>query len=100
MSEPYVDPFGVCERLAPGVLGYTVDMPDGTLNIPYIQAERPGSGDVARYLDSLPRDRRVCVPCVLSERLWMMLERRGFQPALEWAEEAGEWVDVMARGPA
>jgi hypothetical protein len=100
MSEPFVDPFGIQVRLAPGVTGYTVDMPDGTLNVPYVQAERPGSGDVGRYLDSLARDRRVCVPCVISARLQGMLERRGFLPEQEWAEEVGEWVDCMVRAAA
>ncbi len=95
--DDYVDPLGVMERLAPGVLGYTVDMPDGTLNIPMIQAEREGNGDVGRYLESLPRDRRICFPCVISRRLQGMLERRGFVPSVEWADDFEEWVEVMAR---
>lgn len=88
--EPYHDPMGILVRLAPGVLGYTVDMPDGTLNIPVIQAEEPGNGDVGRYLDRLPKDHQICVPCVISLRLEQMPMRRGFRPTVEWAQDFGE----------
>jgi hypothetical protein len=95
----YRDPMGVQELLAPGVVGYTWEMPDGSLNIPLITALRPGSGDVGRYLDGLPHGRHIRVPCVISARLQGMLERRGFTPAQVWSEDFEEWVDVMERRP-
>ena len=64
-------------ELAPGVWGYTVENEQG-LWVPIINAENPGSGDVSRYLDGLPKDRPVHFPCVISERLAGMLLRRGF----------------------
>jgi hypothetical protein len=84
------------ERLAPGVGGYCMDMPDG-LFIPVITADNEGSGDVGRFLDSLPTDRRVVVPNVISPRLAGMLVRRGFAVASEWFEDAGEWIEVYER---
>jgi hypothetical protein len=96
-DEPYVDPLGVMVRLAPGVLGYTVDMPDGSLNIPLIQAEHEGSGEVGRWIDALPVNRRIVFPTVISARLQGMLERRGYHPEQEWVEEFGEWANLMVR---
>lgn len=87
------------ERLAPGVFGYNADMGEKGLYVPWIQAEHEGSGDVGRYLDRLPRDRRVVFPTILSARLAGMLARRGFVPGQEWADEVGEWVDLMERRP-
>jgi hypothetical protein len=87
------------ESLAPGVLGYTVEA-DGVLYIPVIMAEEEGSGDVGRYLDSLPRDRTVKVPGVQSDRLRGMLERRGFEADQEWAPEFEEYVEVFILEPA
>ena len=46
------------------------------------------------YLDSLPKDRRVVFPCVVSDRLAGMLTRRGFSPG---DDDAGE-IDVYERG--
>jgi len=84
------------ERLASGVFGYTTET-DGGLYVGWIAAEHEGSGDVGRYLDSLPHDRRVVFPTVLSSRLVGMLLRRGFTVGEEYAEELGEWVDLMER---
>ena len=86
------------ELLAPGVLGYSVDTPEG-LYIPFIMAARPGAGDVGRFLDSLPLDRRVVVPCVISPLLASMLERRGFVVSVEWVEDLQEWCDIHERNP-
>ena len=86
------------ERLASGVLGYSMKTPRG-LYIPWIQAETEGDGRVGRYLDGLPLDRRVVFPTIISARLVGMLARRGFTPGWEWAEEAGEMVDFMERKP-
>lgn len=90
------DPLTELDTLAPGVIGYTVEHA-GALYIPMIEAEHAGSGAVGRYLDSLPRDRTVKVPTVISARLAGMLERRGFQEVAEWAPEVGEVVYVYVR---
>jgi hypothetical protein len=74
------------EHLASGVTGYTVRMSNGSLYVPLIQAVHEGNGDVGRYLDSLPIDRVVVVPNVVSGLLVGMLVRRGFALAYEWAE--------------
>jgi hypothetical protein len=84
------------EHLAPGVGGYSMETPRG-LYVPLITAQNEGSGDVGHYLDSLPTDQRVVVPNVVNPRLAGMLERRGFTVKMEWAEEFGEWVEVMVR---
>lgn len=84
------------DTLAPGVLGYTCEE-KGELWIPLIHAETPGSGQVAAYLDSLPRDRTVIVPNVLSPRLAGMLLRRGFDEEVRWIEEMEEAVDLFVR---
>lgn len=64
---------------APGVTALTTEREDGTLYIWTVRATNPGSGDVSRYLDGLPTDRRVIVPNVLNDKLRAMLERRGFE---------------------
>ena len=84
------------DRLAPGVFGYSVES-DGALYVPFIMAEKEGSGAVGKFLDELPTDRTVKVPNVESARLKGMLERRGFAPEMEWAEEFGEHVEVYVR---
>lgn len=86
------------ERLAEGVLGYSIETSEG-LYIPWIQAEVEGDGRVGRYLDALPTDRRIVFPTIISARLVGMLHRRGFVPSVEWSAEAGEWVDIMERAP-
>lgn len=84
--------------LAPGVHGAVFDTPEG-IYIPIISADNPGSGDIGRYLNSLPRDRVVKFPCVLSQRLQEMLERRGFVESQEWCDQTAEIVPVMVRCP-
>ena len=86
------------ERLADGVLGYSADTDHG-LYIPFIMAEVQGDGRVGKYLDSLPRDRRVVFPTILSMRLAEMLIRRGFHSDIEWSEDAGEHIEIMERQP-
>jgi len=83
-------------RLAPGVRGYTV-WSHGELYVPLVIAEREGSGDVGRYLDTLPLDRVVKFPSVLSERLAGMLLRRGFAPATEMTPRGP--CDLLVRCP-
>jgi len=80
--------------LAPGVRGYTLDV-DGALWVPLIYAEDEGSGQVGDYLDSLPFNRTVVVPNILSGRLAGMLQRRGFSPSVAEYEEGS--IDAMIR---
>jgi len=86
--------------LAPGVYGFTRDDPDGALVIPMIIGESPGSGDVARYLNTLPKNRRVIVEACISTRLAAMLERRGFvwRPDATLDPDTHEVVDGLVRG--
>lgn len=81
--------------LAPGVHGHLFDTPEG-LYVPIITADEPGTGDVARFLDSLPRDKRVVFPSVWSLRLREMLLRRGFRDAVEDDPRYGR-VQLMER---
>ena len=64
--------------IAEGVRGVWFDKPDAVY-LTFLYAVRPGSGDVGRMLDNLPKDRKVIVPTVLSGRLDGMLRRRNFQ---------------------
>lgn len=81
--------------LAPGVLGLLDDdAHTGQLVLLLVVAEVPGAGDVARFLDRLPRDRFIVVPNVIDPKLAGMLQRRGFHftdcayfdvPTREWS---------------
>jgi hypothetical protein len=82
-------------QIAPGVRGCMID-DGGALWVPLIFADRPGTGDVGRFLDSLPRHRTVKFPTVLSRRLEGMLQRRGFRPTVEDTPELGP-VEVWTR---
>lgn len=73
--------------LAPGVRGCAF-LCDGRIWIPLIIAERPGSGDVGRFLSALSP--RCSVVAVTSSRLRSMLVRRGFVERTE----RDEWNDV------
>lgn len=84
------------EQVADGVLGYTVEE-EGVLFVPVIMAVQEGDGSVGRFLDSLPRDRTVKVPEVMSSRLQGMLERRGFLHSFEWQDGVDEEIAVMVR---
>ena len=87
--------------VAPGVKADIHDEGIRGIYIPVIMALVPGSGDVGRYLDALPRDRRIVFPTVISNRLIGMLERRGFHVEPEWAPEPFmEWVECMVRDAA
>jgi hypothetical protein len=74
------------EPIAPGVLGYTVEKGDD-LYVPFVMAEKEGNGDVGRYLDGLPTDRRIVFPDVLSGRLLGMLVRRGYHLEIEYTSK-------------
>jgi hypothetical protein len=43
--------------VAPGVRAVMFDLPSG-IYVPWVAAEKPGNGDVARFLALLPTDRR------------------------------------------
>lgn len=89
--------FGKEPVLAPGVRGTAFDTPNG-IYIPLVHAEKRGNGDVGRFLDSLPRDRRVCFPTVISSRLVGMLKRRGFTLSIE-KDDLGQVVMMYQRCP-
>jgi hypothetical protein len=86
------------QMLAPGVRGYSVETSRG-LYIPVIISVDESKGNVGRYLDSLPTDRRVVVPNVMNSLLAEMLERRGFTRAREFSKEFDEWMTIHEREP-
>lgn len=73
------------DLVAPGVYG-EVAWRGSTVFVNVLIAEREGSGDVGRWLDSLT-DVRVIVPLVVSSRLRGMLSRRGFRFDGVWRRE-------------
>jgi hypothetical protein len=87
------------DELAPGVAGYTFDREADGLYVPLVAALRPGHGAVGRYLDILPRDRRVVFPNVISPVLEGMLQRRGFTLIEEWSEDYEAMVPCWHRLP-
>jgi hypothetical protein len=90
--------FDFIVELAPGVQGYTVDTDHG-LYVPLIESTEERQGNVGRYLDSLPTDRRVVVPNVINGLLADMLHRRGFILVEEWSEQMEEMVPCWERKP-
>jgi len=92
-------PLGFEDELAPDVWGYTVDCGDKGLYVPLVSTTKPGEGRVGLYIDSLPRDRRVVFPNVLSPILKGMLIRRGFTLTREFAEEFNDFVPCWERKP-
>ena len=84
------DHFNLAELdlLGPGVRGYAQEH-RGELWVSVVWAEREGSGDVGRWLDTLPKDRTVVFSRVLSARLAGMLDRRGFRPEVVLADVQG-----------
>ena len=68
-------------ELAPGVMGYATCGPGGEVYVPFIEATKPGTGDVGRFLDSLAPGTKV--PNVISGQLVGMLERRGWMLTFE-----------------
>lgn len=74
-----IDPsfFPFMTEIGPGVLGYTVEH-DNEIYVPLVAAASQGAGDVGRYFDSLPADKTIIVPNVMSARLAGILTRRGF----------------------
>ena len=72
--------------IAAGVRGYAVKH-EAEIWIPLIIAEKEGSGEVGRFLDSLSP--RCAVVNVTSPRLEGMLKRRGWAP--KWDGECDVW---------
>ncbi len=87
---------GALPEIAPGVKAVVVEDTDG-FYVPVISAENPGSGDVSRFLDALPRDVRIVFSTVLSPKLAEMLQRRGFQPVT--LNTGNEEFDAFERLP-
>lgn len=85
------------DLIALGVYGKRFDGPRGTY-FPLVYAACRGAGDVGRFLDALPRDRRVAFPAVASDCLRGMLARRGFRPEVERDADLDCDVEVWARG--
>lgn len=87
------------KKLGEGVWGHELDEGESGIYYPVIAAERPGTGDVGRWLDALPTNRTIKFPTVISAKLAMMLERRGYVLLREWAEEFNEFAEVWTRAP-
>jgi hypothetical protein len=85
--------------LAPGVRGYTIDLGDDGLYLPYAESTEPGQGNFGRWLDSLPTDRRVVIPSVVNPTVVGMLARRGFRETAEYVAFYDVFADVWERGP-
>ena len=60
-------------------------------------SDRPGEGNMGKFLDSLPRDRRVVFPTVVNSVLEGMLARRGFARGTEVYQ--GDLYEIMERLP-
>lgn len=60
--------------------GVTVDVSKGPREwrIQFISANTPGNGDVGKFLDSLPSNKKIVFENVISSRLAGMLERRNY----------------------
>jgi hypothetical protein len=97
MPGSYYEP-GQEPLVAPGVRAIMFDVPEG-IYVPFVMAASQGAGDVGRWLDGLPPDRRIVFPSVLSARLRGMLQRRGYQQGTEFAPEFGEHVEIYFRSP-
>lgn len=85
-------------RLADGVRGWAFDTETG-IYITAIRAEKIGSGHVSKFLDALPKNRRVVIPVVINPRLRGMLWRRGFVEKWEIGEPYQDDIPVMERRP-
>jgi hypothetical protein len=80
--------------------GYACEDETGAVYIPLVWMREPGRGNGGRFLDALPRDRTIKFPTVMSARLREMLERRGYEPVIEWSPEIEEYVEVYVREPS
>lgn len=85
-----------CPEIAPHVHGVVFEQGD-RLYVPFLVSLRPGCGFVRRYLDSLPADKTVIFPEVMSAILDAALQRRGFQPVLGYAPVFGDRTHCLIR---
>lgn len=92
LSQPG-EPLDGGDELAPGVFGYAIEV-DGAIYIPLVESVEKGEGNVGRFLDGLDKSKVWKFPNVISSKLAGMLQRRGFKPVREWAEDMGEHVIV------
>lgn len=81
-------------RLAEGVRGFAFDTLNG-IYITAVHADKIGSGHVSKFLDSLPKNRRVVFPVVVNAKLRDMLIRRGYVERWEIGDH--EDIPVMER---
>ena len=81
-------------QLGPGVRGLAVLGADAEVYVIFVRAEIPGSGDVGRWLDSLPPG--IHIANVLAGNLRGMLIRRGYQMKLD-RDGADLWTRKQAR---
>lgn len=66
------------DELGPGVYGRLYHVGEAVI-IPTVASNDPGKGNVARWLDTLPRDKPVIFLTVINTKLRGMLLRRGFR---------------------
>ena len=64
--------------IGPGVRGLAIDRGNKGTWIGLVIADKPGNGDVSRWLDSLEQDKMFVFPNVINPKLRSMLERREF----------------------
>lgn len=84
--------------LGVGVEGVKVLSDDEDVTyFPIIMATKPGSGDVGRWLDALPKHKTYRIPGVINAKLAGMLTRRGWKQIQEFAPEFGEFMGVYER---
>lgn len=76
-SDQFTEIFGEFPEISHGVFGDIVER-QGYIFINVIWSAVENQGNVGRYLDSLPKDKEIVVPVVMSAKFAGMLQRRGF----------------------
>lgn len=84
------------DTLAEGVIGYAMEH-EGAIYYPFVDTTEKGKGYLSRFLDSLPTDKTIKFPTVISKILRASLMRRSFKIQFEWAEEFGEMAEVFVK---
>lgn len=88
------------DRIGEASGGYAIEDGDGAIYIPIVMMDERGKGNCSRFLDSLPTNRTIKFPNVISAQLRGALERRGYREIHEWAVEFEDWVPVWVRRAA